>query len=286
MKVCYFDESGTGNEPVAVVVGVIVDSHRMHVTKDHWASLLADLSEICGSRLDELHTKDFYAGNGLFRNMPGDARAQYIQDIVEWFCARKHEFVFSAIDKAAFAQSRADGTMHAELETPWRAGAFHCVLAIQRAHQTYEKTKGHTLLIFDNKGSDELPLTRLVLAPPAWSDSYYGRRTRDAPLSLIVDAPYFADSKHVPLIQVADFLAYFLRRYVELAEGLVGPRYPEEEARIGDWVTALKSRCVGLSHIYPARSRCPTAELFYAHCPPNIAAYRGLTLRSSGRRSA
>jgi len=37
MKICYFDESGTGEEPVAVVTGVIVGTQRMHVTKEHWS---------------------------------------------------------------------------------------------------------------------------------------------------------------------------------------------------------------------------------------------------------
>jgi len=35
----YLDESGTGDEPVAVMVGIIADSHRMRVTKEHWNSL-------------------------------------------------------------------------------------------------------------------------------------------------------------------------------------------------------------------------------------------------------
>jgi len=87
VKICYFDESGTGNEPVAVVTGVVVDTQRMHVTKEHWSSLLSKLSDICGRQLDELHTRDFYTGSGPFRQMAGPDRAQYIQETVEWFCA-------------------------------------------------------------------------------------------------------------------------------------------------------------------------------------------------------
>ena len=44
MKFCYLDESGTGHEPFAVMVGIIVDSHRMHLTKKDWADLLLKLS--------------------------------------------------------------------------------------------------------------------------------------------------------------------------------------------------------------------------------------------------
>jgi len=275
VKICYFDESGTGEEPVAVVTGVVVDTQRMHVTKEHWASLLKKLSQLCGKQLQELHTKDFYVGSGPFKGMPGADRAGYISEIVSWFCDRKHDFVYSAVHKQQFFQAKAAGTVHPELETPWRTGAFHCVLALQRAHQTEQKTKGHTLLVFDNKGHEEAPLSHLVLNPPPWSDSYYGRGKKDPPLGQIVDAPYFADSRQVPMLQVADFLAYFLRRYVEIEEGLVPPKYAEEKPRIAQWVGTLAKRCIGFHHIYPSKGRCATAEIFYAHCPTKLRRIEG-----------
>jgi hypothetical protein len=275
MKVCYLDESGTGQEPVAVVAGVIVDSQRMHITKEHWADLLDHLSGICGKRLQELHTKDFYAGSGPFRNLPGHERAEYISSIVSWLCERKHDLVYSAVHKGQFQDSKAKAALQPEIETPWRMAAFHCILAIQRAHQSVEKNKGHTLLVFDDKGHDEAPLATMVLTPPVWSDSYYSRGKKQAALDHIIDAPYFADSKQVPMLQVADFLAYFFRRYVEIAENLVPPKYPEEEQRIREWVGTLSKRCVGYQHMYPAKGRCPTAEMFYAHCPPSLRRVEG-----------
>jgi hypothetical protein len=270
VKICYFDESGTGEEPVAVVTGVVVDAQRMHITKEHWGNLLNSLSDIAGKKLQELHTKDFYAGSGPFRAISGADRANYISETIQWFCERKHTFVYSAVDKQAFADAVKAGVMPTALETRWRAGAFHCILALQRAHQTLGNPKGHTILVFDNKGHDERPLADLVVNPPGWSDSYYSRGKKDAPLSHIVDAPYFADSKQVPMIQVADFLAYFLRRYVELQEKLSGPKYADEEEKIARWVRALGSRCIGANHIYPTKGRCSTADLFHGQCPPSL----------------
>lgn len=175
MKLCYFDESGTGQEPIAVIVGVVVDSQRMHVTKEHWGELLNDLSGIVGKSLLELHTKDFYVGSGPFRGMPGSSRAEYISKIINWFCERKHSFVYSAVHKQTYEQARADGQVPSDLKSPWQAAAFHAVLALQRANQCHEKTKGHTLLVFDNKGHEEGPLADLIASPPTWSDSYYSR---------------------------------------------------------------------------------------------------------------
>ncbi|HET9376898.1 MAG TPA: hypothetical protein VFO40_18135 [Chthoniobacterales bacterium] len=56
MKVCYCDESGTGSEPIDVMVGVVADSQPIRVAKDHWKELLDHLSGT-GSGLDELHTE-------------------------------------------------------------------------------------------------------------------------------------------------------------------------------------------------------------------------------------
>jgi hypothetical protein len=72
MKFCYVDESGTGDEPFAVMVGVLVDAQRMHVTKGAWQDLLRLLSEICCKEVTEFHTRDFYKGNGVWRTISGD----------------------------------------------------------------------------------------------------------------------------------------------------------------------------------------------------------------------
>jgi hypothetical protein len=270
MKLCYFDESGTGQEPIAVVVGVVVDSQRMHVTKEHWSELMDRLSEIVHKKLVELHTKDFYVGGGPFRGTAGADRANYITQIIDWFCDRKHTFVYSAVHKATYEAARSLGTIPAELKSPWQAAAFHALLSLQRAHQVQEKTKGHTLLVFDNKGHEEGPLADLMAAPPSWSDSYYSKGKKQDRLSHLVDSPYFAESHRVPMIQVADFLAYFLRRYAELQEGHATAKYPEEEERITEWVQKLATRSIGSNNMYPARSRCSTAEIFYAHCPKSL----------------
>ncbi|MFA5761352.1 MAG: hypothetical protein WC877_06305, partial [Dehalococcoidales bacterium] len=48
LNVCYCDESGMGQEPIATMVGIIVDSSRMHLTTQDWDDLLNTLSEIIG----------------------------------------------------------------------------------------------------------------------------------------------------------------------------------------------------------------------------------------------
>ncbi|MGH8397635.1 MAG: DUF3800 domain-containing protein [Gammaproteobacteria bacterium] len=275
MKICYLDESGTGDEPIAVVAGIVVDAHRMHVTKENWTDLLDHISGVVGRQLTELHTKDFYRGNAPFRTLTGPQRAEYISSICQWFCERKHNFVYSGILKEPFLAALAAGSIPHDLANPWRAAAFHVALSLQRAHQAHQKNKGHTLLIFDNKAEEQAPFTRLLLNPPDWSDEYYNRGKKQGKLDQIVDAPYFADSTTVALIQAADFLAFFLRRHAEIAENLIAPRYAEEQDKIQEWVEQLSQRTIGVAHMYPAKGRCKAASEFYDHCPPSLRRLEG-----------
>jgi hypothetical protein len=81
MKLCYCNESGTGNEPIAVMVGIVVDASRMHVKKDDWQELLTALSTIIDRQVVEVHTRDFYGGNGSWREIDGAIRARVITSI-------------------------------------------------------------------------------------------------------------------------------------------------------------------------------------------------------------
>ncbi|MFH1577251.1 MAG: DUF3800 domain-containing protein, partial [Candidatus Margulisiibacteriota bacterium] len=102
MKFCYIDESGNGSEPFLIMVGVIVDSHRMHRTKEAWDEFLLMLSKLCKKTISEFHTRDFYAGNGPWRGIDGKERAKIISAILGWWKARKHHVTFTAINKIEY----------------------------------------------------------------------------------------------------------------------------------------------------------------------------------------
>ena len=96
MEFVYIDESGTGSELYAVMVGIIVDAQRMRPTKNDWKDLL---STLIGEKIEEIHTRDFYSGNGKWRNLEGEKRAKIINAIFNWLRERKHNIVFTAVDK-------------------------------------------------------------------------------------------------------------------------------------------------------------------------------------------
>jgi len=255
MKFCYVDESGTGSEPYLTMVGVIVDVHRMHMTKEIWSDFLKMLSKICKRIITEFHTRDFYAGNGPWRGIDGPERAKIISAILDWWGRRKHHVTFTAIDKKIFRQMKYDKQLFEGCNTFWQTAAIHIALSIQKLHQSKEKKKGHTLLLFDSEVTEEKQLSRFISRPPGWTDNYYDRDKKQIQLDQIVDVPFFGDSQQVLLLQVADVIAFILRRYAEIMEGKDKPRYKDELTRLNEWIRLISARC------YPLTSRWPTRGL-------------------------
>jgi hypothetical protein len=267
---CYCDESGTGDEPVAVMTGIVVDASRMHLTKQHWGDLLATLSKATGHQIVELHTRDFYAGNGVFRGIQGKDRAYLISQIFDWLAERKHDVVYSSVVKSSYFEAVKSGEIPDELNTIWRFLGFYLILAMQKYCQKEDGVKGHTIFVFDNEERERMRFTDLIHRPPDWSDTYYDRKPKQAQLDQIVDVPYFGDSREVPLIQLADLTSFFLRRAAEVGEGLIGPRYDDEAENLGEWVGTFLNRSIRIANIYPTRGRQYSTDLFYKHAPPSI----------------
>jgi hypothetical protein len=267
VKLCYCDESGTGNEPIAVMTGIVVDASRMHLTKEHWADLLKFLSEETGHQIVELHTRNFYSGNDVFRGMGGPVRAKLITHVFEWLAHRKHHVVYAAVLKSEYHQAYSSGRIPDELNTIWRFLGFHLVLSMQKYCQQQAGVKGHTIFIFDNEERERMRFTDIIKRPPDWSDRYYDRKRKQEQLDQIVDVPYFGDSTEVSLIQLADFTSFFIRRYAEIKEGLSQPRYHDEENKINEWVCKFMERSIGSNHIYPQRGREMAHNYFYDIAP-------------------
>ena len=270
MKFCYVDESGTGNEPIATMVGIVVDSQRMHVTKEHWEELLKELSRIVGKKLSELHTRDFYSGSGVWYQMKGPDRSKVISAVLKWLSNRKHHVVYSGVIKEEFYNSLNAGQLPKELSTLWRYMGYHIILSIQKRFQREPKRKGNTIFIFDNEERERMRFTDLIFNPPAWSDAYYKKKRNQSRLDQIVDVPYFGDSKEVPLIQVADFLCFFLRRYAEIEGNYISVKYEDEQKKITKWAESIGKITIGRSMMFPSRGRCETSELYWSLAPKSI----------------
>lgn len=271
MKFCYVDESGTGDEPYAVMVGVLVDAYRMGPTKSDWNDLLRVLSEEVGREIREFHTRDFYNGNKVWRGIDGPARARVISVILDWYAERKHKIVYSVIEKLKFEAARVECPNVSSLGTLWRTLATHLVLSVQKKGQAEKANKGNTVFVFDAHAQDEHKFAELVLSPPDWTDTFYNRQKNQDALDQIIDVPHFVDSKHVGLIQLADCISFFIRRYVEISEGAVPERYEGEAEAVCGWAKSAIDQSIPKSNIYPKKARCGAADTFYNLAPKPIA---------------
>jgi hypothetical protein len=277
MQFIYIDESGTGEERIAVMVGVIADSHRMRLTKKHWNELLRILSEITERDIKEIHTKDFYPGNSPWRGLNGKQRSDIITAIFHWLVDRKHSIVISAVDKGIYNDSFMEEEFSSDISSLWRMMAFHLALSIQKKFQGTPSgkdrkvnTTGHSVLIFDNEEREQKHFTDLLLNPPDWSDSYYEKKPKQDKLSQIIDVPHFVDSRDVGLIQLADFICFFLRRYIELNLGCINPDYSDEIEKVANWANLILNQLIDKRYIYKCRGRCDCADLFYRYAPDII----------------
>lgn len=267
MKFCYLDESGTGNEPIAVMAGIIADASRMHIAKQQWNHLLRHLSDIIGRNISEIHTRDFYSGNSPWRELSGPQRSEIISSIFTALKERKHHVIYTAVDKNRFFAEFPNEPYHNDVQTLWRFMALHITLSIQKRFQRESRNKGHTVLIFDNENREQKRFTDLIVRCPDWTDSYYAKKKTQDKLDQIVDVPHFVDSQDVGLIQAADFLCFFLRKHIELSQGMVSPAYHDEREKVATWIQVAFNQSIAKSSIFPSKGRCPAANLFWKYAP-------------------
>ena len=270
MKFCYIDESGTGREPFGVMVGIIVDASRMHVTKSDWDALLKVLSRLTRRSIPEIHTCDFYRGNSIWRGLSGELRSRVTTEVFQWLNERKHHIICTAVDKGHYNEKLSAGSMKSGIDSVWKCLGLHLVLGIQKASQSEKNNKGNTVLIFDKNDCEGHQFSVLIDNPPAWTDEYYGRDPNSNRLDQIIDVPFYADSRHASLIQIADFSAFFIRRYIELTSGVTPPLYRGEERKISEWIELLCQRHINHCATYPARGRNDAQEFFWSLAPDCI----------------
>ena len=125
----------------------------------------------------------------------------------------------------------------------WQSAAIHTILSIQKHHQRIGGNKGHTLFLFDKQVKEEAQLSSFVSRPFGWTDEYYDRGKKQNQLDQVIDTPFFGDSKEVLLLQVADVIAFILRRYAEISEGKSKPDYSDEMDRLKGWIKLISVRC-------------------------------------------
>jgi hypothetical protein len=262
MFVCYCDESGfTGcnhdkGQPVTVVAGVLVNTYNMHKTRADFADLTGKakklLKEAGLSSFSELKARELYSGDGPWSGVDGEERHALYAAMLKWLCGRPHRVLASVIDDGVFCgKVTSKDPVAVQLRAPYVAGALHLALMVQRANQGSDKNKGRTILIFDSQDQLEKEVSQLLYSPPGWTDDYYGYENGER-LDQIVDTAYFVRSHQASFVQIADLVAYVLRKHAELAQHGFKDKYAGEATRIGKWVGMLQSSMMPRSYVFPS----------------------------------
>jgi hypothetical protein len=114
----------------------------------------------------------------------------------------------------------------------------------------------------------------LLVSPPSWSDSYYSRQEEEDQLGEIMDTSFFADSLHAPLIQLADAVAFILRRIAEIKDAGLNERFNGEVENLERWLNIIKPGFQSAAHRYKRSGRCRCADLFWHIAPPSLRGIR------------
>jgi hypothetical protein len=264
MFLVYADESGQSgdqlqaHQPVLVVGGVLVNSYNGARTRREMEDLLTQLAELAGHNIPELKGSDLFRGRGAWEGVNHATRRQARQQIGAWIAERQHKIVLSAIRVARFLEMRGAGQL-----PNIRARVFasiHLALQVQlknSSHRAAEQRKNSTILIFDKSDNGEQnDIARLIAHPPEWALEVVQDAHRDGELSAILDTAYFVESTQASLVQLADFICYFIQRKAVLGEGLA-ESYVGETASIEETWEQLRPLVLPRSKRLPQRPTTP-----------------------------
>ena len=272
MKVCYVDESGDiAQDPCLVMVGILVDSARLHRTQLEFAEVFDIVQGLFAENLRELKGAKMILGRDRWRKVDPNVRKQIAGYFCDWVVQRKHRLVFAAIDQTKLRANQWD-EVSANCQDGWMAAGLHVALQIQKANQKTGKNKGRTFLIFDDNKQKADKLSDLLWKPPSWTDSYYDRKKRQDPLDQIIDTTFSIKSHHAGLVQVADLFAFILRRYAEIEDYGEGEGWPGEKNLLNGYVDSLAGRLLPKSTRWPVRTESSAAQWFNRIAPPSLKA--------------
>lgn len=230
MYACYIDESGhcghkfNPEQPVEVLVGVMNNlGLKLPKTQREFLQLVSKLTQR-DIAVTELKASQAYRGQKAWGGIEAGQRMKLFEEILNWAAERSCKYFVAPIDGKKFFDRKADGCATATLlKAPYVAGALNVVLAIERLQRGTNNNKGKTWVVFDEQKNLDDDLKRILLSDLAWTDPYTGyifskRKAYNPPrLDEIFDIPYFSPSHGSVMIQVADWVAFVVNKYLLLS---------------------------------------------------------------------
>jgi hypothetical protein len=270
MKVCYVDESGNDeNDPCLVMVGIVVDAHRLNRTREEFGELFDKIQSFFQEDLKELKGSKMIFGSARWRNVDLENRKRVVGSLCEWVAQRKHHIALAAIDRELFAKASRSSFPEVNADA-WLAASLHIALQLQKHHQGKAKNKGQPFLFVDDNKQKVDKLAELLFNPPDWTDAYYGRGKNQMRLDQLIDSAFAVKSHHAGLIQIADLYAFIFRRYAELRDYGASEKWIGEKSFINECAEKLAKRLLPKATRYPTRTTAACCGWFNEIASPSL----------------
>lgn len=217
MKLVYLDESGTGSveqNPILVVAGVVIDADRQLLEVENRLRELADQYVLPEQRRGfVIHMREL--ANGGKREING-YRPNSWPSLADAMCEVIRDFhmpvVARAIPRARLAAAFPKGNYEKDLRYATTLGAQNCAIDVD---ESLVQACGSTevgVLVFESNGQfdrhvlEGVNYLRFGFGSPDNPESRSVKRVRLSPL--------FESKAHAPALQLADFCAYVVRRFL------------------------------------------------------------------------
>jgi hypothetical protein len=251
MYVCYVDESGhcgkkyNADQPVEVLCGVLTDVSKLFKTQREHSEILQILNER-EIPLEELKANEAYRGRKSWADVPPEVRDRVFELVLQWAHERSCKYVVCPIDsKKFFDQKKTGCDVSKSLCHPYETGAMNIVLAIERLHKSKKNNKGKTLIIFDEQNNHDKNILTILEDDLSFTDPYTGYKEKPRAknqvqrLNQIIDVPHFSKSHLSVMIQIADWVAFVVNKYLLLTCYGEKEKYDGELDKITRWYETI-----------------------------------------------
>ncbi|MFP4028471.1 MAG: DUF3800 domain-containing protein [Candidatus Brocadiia bacterium] len=287
MFLCYVDESGhcgrsyNESQPVEVLAGVLINTYKLKKTLREQTELL-ELLRNNGIPIEEFKASDIYRGRRAWEQVDPEVRVAVFDYLLRWMNDRACKLAICPVDTDLFfALKKNEGKTATLMEFPFEAGALNVVLAVQREHRNKKRNKGNTIFIFDEQHDHSSHLLELFDRDLRYTDAYVlyepKPRAKKQPerLDQVIDVPHFTKSHLALPVQLADAVAFIVRRYLELTLYESPERYAGEQDQLHKWYKNVGECMITHTSIDPpVKKRDPLCQFYDDVRPEGWSAHR------------
>jgi hypothetical protein len=244
MYLFYIDESGDpfawDNHDNFVLAGVAIHEGQVRNISRQLDSIQQKYFPTINIPI-EFHASVIHSGKERFRRIEESVRIQIMNEIYDTIkdAGFPNLITFATAIHVSAVQNGAQALEDCLEDLCQRFNTF-----LMCQFKAGFKDKG--LLIMDKSGR-EMRIRELMV-------EFEQKGTRFGYLGNIMDVPYFADSKHTRMLQVADFVAYAFGRYLNSSDKSFLDKIANRIARQSD-------KPVGFKHLMDNRQTCSCSAL-------------------------